>query len=212
MNDEIDQTMQRTKRYWYVDGLPDIVFGVLLLLLALYFYLKTILPPDSTLSNMLTVGFVLLVVGCGWFGGKIINYFKERLTYPRTGYVSYTKPKTSHRLATGIVAMLIASLLTALIATSPGSLFLIPTLMGVLIGLAMLYFGSKIGLMRYYVFAALSALIGVGLSLTHISTDLSGAIYYFAMGFVLLVTGVFTLRNYLRQTEAMEEDLDERLD
>lgn len=205
-NDEIDHRMQRTKRYWYVDGLPDIVFGAILVLLALYFYMKTVLPPDSTLSNLLTMGFVLLIIGCGWIGGKIINYFKERLTYPRTGYVSYPKPKTSHRLATGIVAMLIASLLTALLATSPGSLFLIPTLMGVLIGLALLYFGSKIGLMRYYVFAALSTLIGVGLSWTHIGTDLSSAIYYFGMGLVLLITGVFTLWKYLRQTENMQED------
>jgi len=206
MNEDIDHTIQRTRRYWYIDGLPDIVFGSILLLLALYFYMKTVLPPESTLANMLTVGFVLLIVGCGWIGGRIINYFKERLTYPRTGYVSYPKPKTSHRMVTGIVAALIAFMLTALIATSPGSLFLIPTLMGVLIGLAMLYFGSKIGLMRYYLYAALSALIGIGLSWTHISSDLSGAVYYFVMGLVLLVTGVFTLWNYLHQTKPVEDD------
>jgi len=206
MKNEIDSTIQRTKRYWYIDGLPDIVFGCIFLLLALYFYFKIILSPDSTLSNMLTVSFVLLVVGCGWFGGKIINYLKERLTYPRTGYVSYPKPKSSHRAATGIVAMLIASLLTALIATSPGSLFLIPTLMGVVIGLAMLYFGSKIGLMRYYLFAALSALVGIGLSWTHVDSEMSSTLYYFVMGMALLIAGVYTLWNYLRQTKTMEEN------
>ena len=206
MNEDIDHTIQRTRRYWYIDGLPDIVFGSILLMLALYFYMKTVLPPESTLANMLTVGFILLIVGCGWIGGKIINYFKERLTYPRTGYVSYPRPKTSHRLAAGIVSALIASLLTALIATSPGSLFLLPTLMGVLIGLAMLYSGSKIGLMRYYLYAALSALIGIGLSWTRISNDLGGAVYYFAMGMVLLLTGIFTLRSYLHQTESTEVD------
>ena len=64
MNEDIDHTIQRTRRYWYIDGLPDIVFGSILLLLALYFYMKTVLPPESTLANMLTVGFVLLIVGC----------------------------------------------------------------------------------------------------------------------------------------------------
>lgn len=206
MNDEIDHTIQRTKRYWYIDGLPDIVFGSILLLLGLYFYLKTILPPDSMVSSMLTISFVLIVIGCGWVGGKIINYFKERLTYPRTGYVSYPKPKTSHRLATGIVGMLIASLLTALVATSPGSLFLLPAVMGVLIGVAILYFGSKLGMLRYYLFAALSALIGVGLSWFQIDRDLSIAIYYFGMGLILLVAGIYTLWSYLRQTEAIEEN------
>ncbi len=206
MNDEIDHTIQRTKRYWYIDGLPDIVFGSILLLLGLYFYLKTILPPDSTLSSILTISFVLIVIGCGWGGGKIINYFKERLTYPRTGYVSYPKPKTSHRLATGIVGMLIASLLTVLIATSPGSLFLLPAVMGVLIGVAILYFGSKLGMLRYYLFAVLSALIGIGLSWFQIDRDLSITFYYFAMGLALMVTGIYTLWNYLRQTEANEEN------
>lgn len=206
MKNQIDHTIQRTKRYWYIDGLPDIIFGSILLLVGLYFYMKTVLPPDSMLSSMLTISFVFLIIGCGWIGGKIINYLKERLTYPRTGYVSYPKPKTSHRLATGFLGMLIASLLTALIATSPGSLFLLPTVMGVLIGVAILYFGSKLGKLRYYLFAALSALIGIGLSWFQIDRELSIAIYYFGMGLALMVTGIYTLWNYLRQTQAIEEN------
>ena len=58
MTNNIDKIMQRTRRYWYVDGLPEVAAGCLLLLAGLLLYLGNVgfMPPDSPLRTSLLRG------------------------------------------------------------------------------------------------------------------------------------------------------------
>ena len=47
MNNNLDQTIKRTRQYWYVDGLAEIAFGGLCLLLGLYFFARAASPSRS---------------------------------------------------------------------------------------------------------------------------------------------------------------------
>ena len=78
----------RAAAYWFIDGLPEIVSGFVMVLcggigFALW---KAGLNP---LPGFL--GFLVL-----WKDREIIEFFKARLTYPRTGYVRPPKSLEDH--------------------------------------------------------------------------------------------------------------------
>jgi hypothetical protein len=206
MNEQLQQLTRRTRQYWYIDGISELSFGGLCLLLALYFLSQALLPAESTLSSMLTTGFVLILVGAGLATRKLIHTLKSRLTYPRTGYVGYTHPNKNRRVLNMLVASFMGILIAALMAGAPISLEWIPGVSGLLFGAAWLYFGSRVGLVRFYLLAAFSALAGVSISLAHIPEDTGLAAYYALLGAAMLVSGGLTLWGYLRSTNLPEAD------
>ena len=109
MKDSIDQVAQRARSYWYVDGLNEVAFGGLCLLLGIYFQFQDSLKNPSLPQQMLEAGLALFIIGIALMLHKLVNFLKERLTFPRSGYVSYRRPSTIRRLATGLLAAAIAS-------------------------------------------------------------------------------------------------------
>jgi hypothetical protein len=78
---------RRAAAYWFIDGLPEIFFGILYLVwgcigLVWGFYLENRWLRWSMAPEVLA--FLLL----WWKAPAILDYFKARLTYPRTGYVN----------------------------------------------------------------------------------------------------------------------------
>jgi hypothetical protein len=200
MNNNLDQTIKRTRQYWYVDGLAEIAFGCLCLLLGLYFFAKVTVPPQSTIGFVLDIGFVLLVVGYAFLASRVVRAVKMRLTYPRTGYVSYPRSSGKRRRATFIIGAIIGAVLGVTFATAPTSSSWIPAINGLLIGGAWLFIASRIGLYRFYAMALISSLLGMGLSIAGVG-DISGlTIYYLVIGMTMLAFGGFTLYTYLRDT------------
>ena len=77
---------RRAAAYWFIDGLPEIVFGVVYFALGSIgliwgYHLQNIWLKGAVLVAMLA--FVVLV----WKDRAILDYCKARLTYPRSGYV-----------------------------------------------------------------------------------------------------------------------------
>ena len=201
MNNNIDQTIKRTRQYWYVDGLAEIAFGGLCLFLGLYFYTKDISPSGSSIGLVLDFGFVILVVGYGFLAGRILKAVKMRLTYPRTGYIRYTRTKSSKRRTTFIIGAIIGALLGVTFATAPASSNWLPAINGLLIGGAWLFVAHKIGLPRFYVMALLSALLGIGISIIGLGDMIGLAVYYLTTGLIMCISGGLTLYIYLRDTQ-----------
>ena len=201
MNNNLDQTIKRTRQYWYVDGLAEIAFGGLCLLLGLYFFTRAASPSGSAIGFILDVGFVILVVGYGFLAGRILKAVKTRLTYPRTGYISYSHSKVKKRRTTAIIGVIIGAVLGVTFSAAPASLDWIPAINGLLIGGAWLFVAYKIGLPRFYAMALLSALLGIGISIAGLGDRLGLAVYYLATSLIMLALGGFTLYAYLRDTQ-----------
>jgi len=89
MKDETSQIEQRVKRYWYSDGIGELMGGVMFFLLAVYFSLQQYLGDQSIVGGMLQTGFILFLIGGVFVGRRMISIVKTRITYPRTGYVEY---------------------------------------------------------------------------------------------------------------------------
>jgi hypothetical protein len=210
MKDPTEQLIRRTQTYWYSDGLAEIGFAFISLVLSFYFYGHATLAPGSLLYRILDVGFLLILLGAALLTRRIITFFKARLTYPRTGYVSYRQPNTFHRLSKMLLAMLIAAILVALFSSINNTDTYMPAASGILIGAALAYFAYRYGPLRFYLLAALSSLIGAGLSLSGIGDIFGLSLYYGFMGLGLLLSGLLVLRDYLLKTQPPDDSQENR--
>ena len=118
MKDQIDQTIRRTRSYWNVDGLPELGFGLLCLLLAGYFTVQSALPSDSLLYQVLNIAFILIIIGGSLLSNRLVSYLKRKFTYPRTGYVAYQQPSQPRRILVGLVAAVTSGILGAVFEVS----------------------------------------------------------------------------------------------
>lgn len=212
MNPDIQHIEKRTRRYWYMDGLAEIVMGGVSLILGAYFLLQAVLPEESLLSQLLNAGMALVIIGLVFLGRRIIAFAKERLTYPRTGYVSYKQPPANRRWIAAGAALVAAALAVLLSAKAPPVVAWVPLISGLLIGAALIYFSYKVSVGRIYVLAVLSLLLGLALGLSGLEELLGLAIYYAVMGLALLLSGGLALVSYLRLSGPIQEASDERSD
>src|SRR5262245_24492434 len=88
---------QRAAAYWFVDGLPDILFGMTLLISGSLGCLWRIYAPEAWTKfyfYITTGGFLLFY----WKGHDVLDFLKSHITYPRTGYVQppeeFQRPQT----------------------------------------------------------------------------------------------------------------------
>lgn len=220
MSDNLKRTQLRTVQYQHLDGTYELTFGGSFLLLAACLYLvsRLVHPGSSILS------FVPLLVFTGgvFLMDALIQRFRERVTYPRTGFIAYRKPqplKRSTRLLIWIgVPLLTAILLTLLFLnrsqfpaqSEDSALSVIPVFCGLLFTGLWMIVGWKIALPRFYLIAAATLLISAGLFICGVGTYLGMALLIGAMGVLLSTSGCVTLWKYLRNAPVLQDAPDEQ--
>ena len=201
MNKDIKQIERKIQRSSYEDGLNEIAFGLITLLLAIYFFLQSTLSPETLLYQILVPGFLIIMVGGGLIIFRLSAILKDRFTFPRTGYVTFPQPRTSKLLMTGLISMLLAVMLVVLLRTAPSTLISMPSLSAFVIAIAFLIVGWRLNLLRYYLLSLASLLIGVGLRYLGLS-ELIGLSYFYALlSLSLLVAGISIFLRFIRQTQ-----------
>ena len=85
---QIESPGRRAAAYWFVDGLPEILFGLFSLLLAGFGMAAGNLRFQARYSGVLAVCLFFSLTGYAiWFLHRpVLNFVKARITYPRTGY------------------------------------------------------------------------------------------------------------------------------
>jgi len=199
MNDDLKDPQLRALQYWPIDGVSELLVGVIVLLAAIIYYVQES-TPGSLLSKILGIASVILVCGVGFGGRWIIQRIKERTTYPRTGYVTYKsswKNKGNVAIAIGVMALVFAFVVfttltdTKLIAWGP-------VVCGLFLGILMVQAGYRFGQPRFYFLAFLGLLIGAGLVVSGLRIELSLPLFFGLNGLFLLTSGSLTLWKYLR--------------
>ncbi len=148
----------------------------------------------------------------GFLANRIVRFFKRRITYPRTGYVTFKKkePSPKRRIATAVVAAIISASLAALYGLSPSFKALYPAVNGLLFGVAVLLLRQQGRPHCVSTFSPLSsAVIGVAVTAAGIG-DIKGHLPLLRFfGTALILSGLAALIVYLRRsprpsTEASE--------
>ncbi len=198
---DIKKIEKRTIQSFYQDGLTEIALGLIFLILGGYFVAQSAAPAGSTLEDVLNILFFAAIVLGGFGVNRLLRFFKRRITYPRAGYVSFKKEKPSpkRRTATAIVAMVISASLAALYGLSPSFRTLYPAINGLLFAVAALFIANRIGLIRFFVLAAVSAVIGVSLAAAGAGGFRGLALFYLLFGAAAFVSGLAALIVFLRR-------------
>jgi peptidoglycan/LPS O-acetylase OafA/YrhL len=144
---------------------------------------------------------------------RLIKRLKERLTWPRTGYVSYQRKKGVQRgwgFAIGLViGGVVAMVTTVLVMTQDLKIAVMPLLSGLLFGMLLVILGWRASIPRFYLLALLSAVLGVALAYSRLENTVGLIAYYASITVVLLFTGTCVLRTFLRQNPIPKDSPDE---
>lgn len=199
---DIEKIEKRTIQSFYEDGLTEIALGFVFLLLGGFFYAQSALPDGSRLGLVMNVLMIVVIFAGAFLARRIIRYLKRRITYPRTGYVAFKKKDLSprRRLASAVVGGIFGASLAVLYGLAPSVKVLLPALLGLLLGVATLLFANKVGLLRFYVLAAASALVGIALTAAGIGELRGIGLYYGGYGAAVLLSGLAALAVYLRRS------------
>lgn len=194
---------RRTRRYWMVDGLPELLMGSLFLLAGVLQLVSLLAPSNIAGFAMLLVP-LLMMVGT-LFGRRVLHAVKARLTYPRTGYVEYPQPKRWQQVLGGLLGFGLGMALTALLFTVQFSATWIPVITGFTLALGMVYLGFYMGLTRFYILAVFASILGILLQFLRVDGFLGASSVMALMGVWLLIAGGITLYRYLQRTQAQEQ-------
>ncbi len=202
MTDEIKKSQLRALQYYYVDGTFEFTFGGLCLLLALYFYVQATLP-ESFLSNLLNIVFILVVLGGSFAINRLVQALKQRLTYPRTGYVAYRSNyglKLGVRIGIGLtLGFLFSAVIILAITKRPNLMDWMPGITGLFFAIVLAWVGFRSSLPRFFLVALTVALCGIGLAFSGVEYAFGLAIVYAWSCLVLFTSGGITLWKYLHR-------------
>jgi hypothetical protein len=211
MSDDLKTSKLHAVQYQHVDGAFELTFGGAILLMAASIYLVYRLPnPDS---SPLLFAPLLVFSGAAFLIDNLVQRFRRRVTYPRTGFITFRKPqplKRSMRLLIWIGVPLLSVILLVLFflvrsifpAQSQDSSFttIWPGFAGFLFTGMWVIVGWKISLPRFYLIAAASLLVTVGLIISRVGIYLGMTLLFGAMGVLLFASGGVTLWKFLRST------------
>ncbi len=199
MKSQIEQTIQRTQRYWYTDGLAELAVGLMVLLIGLL-YLPLMLLPSGFASLAIGLGQPVVVLLGWWLSGKAVRRLKERITYPRTGYVTYPRKKRRGWAKAALTALCVAAFVVIVQILIGEREQVLPILIGAFFAIAFALMGYRLGLVRFYLLAAFALLLGWITQQLGLRGLLQSAFYFSGIGVSWAVSGAVTLIQYLRNT------------
>lgn len=207
MSENIDQIMKRTRAYWYEDGFAEIAVGGLFALVGGFLYLQSI-TLGTPLVAVISIGMTLLILGGSFLVKQFVNTLKKRVTYPRTGYVSYDpgdRRGSGRWFIVGFAFVLAVAVLIFRDWVADAGLEAMSTVGGLLLAAIFGAMGASFRLTRFYFIAAAAVVIGVAASLAGLGDVLGMAVFFAAIGMLVLISGIFTLSQYLRKAGPPQE-------
>ena len=200
--DPMRAAQKRINAYWYEDGIPEMGGGAIILVIGATLLVSELLP-ESTRAWFTGLGLPLISLAVAYLFRRIMQVMKERITYPRTGYIVFRKPSKLRLVIVGSSAALVSMLNILLLNALDESLAVkLPSLiLSFVAAIFSLYRGLQANLVRFYLLALFSfALAPVVLLLARPPYDIG--IFLSIFGLAWLVSGVLTFRAYLRKYSA----------
>jgi hypothetical protein len=112
---------RRPARYWHVDGLPELMLGLLWMIWGAAWLIGERLPHDWRWTAYWLVVPPALTLS-GFAVNRLTRWLKTRVTFPRTGYVEWQAPDTRERNAVVVAIVGFATVLAlAVLIGRPGS-------------------------------------------------------------------------------------------
>jgi hypothetical protein len=207
-----ENTLNRAYAHWLKDGLFEIGLGILISGVGTFRASIHFVSEKSATYYWLTTGLFLFMLGYAWGFSRIVKYIKTRITYPRTGYMSF-KPYTYNYKS--IIALIIfAGVLSFSLGGAVGVLAtqpdlqevggIVPIAMGIVGAIVFTYAAKRVEVKRFYYLAAFSVGSGLMIGKLGVGVVLGLSFFYLSIGLVLVVTGCLALMQFVRSHEAAD--------
>jgi hypothetical protein len=194
----------RSKRYWTVDGIPEMVMGAVFIIwgagLLVQNLAQNMVPKGSRLADLCGWIALTLMVVSGLSANPIINALKSKYTFSRGGYVKFSDPAKSKLWITAIAAGLVAvvlSLLGALAVRGRFDVNLIAPASGLILAIGFLFNSKKPGMRHFLWFSIISLVMGIALYPLKLGWNALPWLLI-GMGVPFIVSGFCRLRTYVR--------------
>ncbi len=206
---KIENIIRNTRKYWYVDGLSEIATGLVIFATGLTYWLVSTLESTNIKALLLALTQPAVIIIGTLIVQKYLPKIKERITYPRTGYITFRKPprnrRLKHALKFGMVAGLVAALVGMVSSRLPANY--LPLLSSVFLLIFSIYLAYQTAVPRFYVIGFLMVLLGAVISFVPFGNALPYTLFFCGVGIIWIISGVITLIGYLKKTSPQLEDL-----
>lgn len=193
----LEDALRRPKRYWTADGIPEIAIGAFWLLWAAIILLPMAAPQLAKAKSLISIfGVFLAPVFLDW----AVKRWKERVTYPRTGYVQFRPPSATMRLTLASLAGAVA--IGVVLAIRFGGFAIrnwIAATLGVVICLTLLFQAWCQRSLRLGVLCLAIAATGIAVDMAGVAHDDSIMFVFLAAGVVCVLDGLLRMRSYVRE-------------
>lgn len=197
MERDLASMQNRGPRYWYEDGIYELVLGALFLVFSACQLVAALAPGGSAARGLAGAGFVAVVPAGMWLAVRMVRRLKAWITVPRTGYVSFHR---SGRRYWRTLAIAIAFSGLAVAATFLVRGVLVPPIIaGAVWCLGMAWIAGRLNLPRFALLGACGLAAGIALGLLLEEPAAACAAYFAAVGLLLAASGAVTLAGYLRR-------------
>jgi len=198
---EITRTQQRTRGYWYCDGIAELVGGIALALVG-FPMIASARTGIDLLSTVALMCMILLFPA----SARVVRYLKDRITHARTGYVKYPAPTMSKGRKLLLFALFLCTSLAMLLALWGGEYTLDGIvgkafLMGAGVGMTVAFAvrAAKLRIPRLYANAVVVAAITVASALVGFGFIEGMGLLLAVLGATSVITGGVTLASYIRR-------------
>ena len=207
MDKDIKALQLRSVQYFFSDGLVELGGAATCMLLAIYFLILQVVPASQ---GGFAIFFLLVFVAA--FGiRKLMFWYRERSTYPRTGFVEPKKRQDRRLLGIEICfTVLLLGFMLYTILRGTQTMAWMPAISGIVFAFIFALTGSRTKLVRFYFLAGFCLVLGFLLALTGLGDLWGAALLSFITGLVLLSFGIVTRATYLHQPVVSVEQADER--
>lgn len=197
LNSSIERAIQRPQLYWNGDGIPEMIVGGLWIVWGATVALPVLFPHSRIALITFTIFLLTIVLSSIWMG-RVIRWWKERVTYPRTGYIEPKKPEKSVKLAAWIAAVIVAIAFGMAVRVSGPSIRIwLPASMGVVIALSLLRMGWKLESRRLMLLSPLVAAAAFA-TLPLGGGEISTAAVLLCAGLICVIDGMMVHQSYLK--------------
>ncbi|PKO10226.1 MAG: hypothetical protein CVU40_06425 [Chloroflexi bacterium HGW-Chloroflexi-2] len=206
---KIENIIRNTRKYWYVDGLSEIAVGLIIFFAGLTYWFVAQMENTAYKLVLLTLAQPVVMIVGSWLARKILPRIKDRVTYPRTGYLVFRKPVKKRRfhriLYVGLIAAVVGALVT-IISSALSERFL-PFLSSIFLAMVSIYIGYHTAVQRFYWIGLVMLGCGAFLSYLNFSGPLPYTLLFSGTGLIWIISGIITLILYLRKTQPLVEEL-----
>jgi hypothetical protein len=195
---DIDDVTLNAQRHWMEDGLSEIMVGLLFVIMGGALLVKLALPRWLTLDLLTSALTAAGALGLSWGYKKL----KERVTFPRSGYVALPEPTKMRRISIFAMVAAFGVVFTLVLSTH---IVVVPVFAAVFAA-SFLWGGVQYKQISMLWEALLTLIFAVVLTWF---PSLSGAVGVLALmvmiGASMAVIGAFRFRNFLKANPRPQE-------